>query len=261
MTAKNRNLGPMHHRLRRRAFTLTELLIVIALIVLLVSLLLAALSTVQQKARSTTTLSTMQAFSNACETFQQEHGYYPGVVPERILQHDATVNGPIPLLSSTENALLHLMGGAVRGEEYTPDEWDDKFPASAGWEQFELSDPDTGGSYFIKINTRQIGQGPIIAGTPYQPYYTPSEREIGFADGQEIRQVLEDAGVDVPDVLDAWGQPILFVKQLRPRGERIAINEFNVGSQSSCARAASASRSTSSTSVRRASPLSSTCRA
>jgi prepilin-type N-terminal cleavage/methylation domain-containing protein len=224
----------MHHRLRRRAFTLTELLIVIALIVLLVTLLLTALSTVQARARSTTTLSTMQAFANACDTFQQEHGFYPGIVPERILQYDAQKNGPIPLLSSTENALLHLMGGAVRREDFTQNEWDNNFPTSAGWVQLAAEDTN-GNDYFIKVNPRQIGQGPIIGGKPYPPYYTPSEREIGFAEGQEVRQQITDEDLDIPDLLDAWGQPILFVQQMRPRGDRIAINEYDGPGESTTA--------------------------
>ena len=58
-----------------RAFTLTELLVVIAIIVLLVSLLLAALGKVMDQARRNSTLSTAKAFSNACDAFQQEHGF------------------------------------------------------------------------------------------------------------------------------------------------------------------------------------------
>ncbi len=70
---------------RRRAFTLVELLVVIALIGVLAALLLSALSSAQQRARATQTTSTMEAFAAACETFFQDHGQYPGVVPEALL--------------------------------------------------------------------------------------------------------------------------------------------------------------------------------
>ncbi|MEC8115267.1 MAG: prepilin-type N-terminal cleavage/methylation domain-containing protein, partial [Planctomycetota bacterium] len=77
---------------RRRAFTLVELLVVIALIGVLAALLLSALSSAQQRARATQTTSTMEAFAAACETFFQDHGQYPGVVPEALLAQDAEAN-------------------------------------------------------------------------------------------------------------------------------------------------------------------------
>jgi prepilin-type N-terminal cleavage/methylation domain-containing protein len=231
MTAKNRMLRSFDDPRRPRAFTLTELLIVIALIVLLITLLLTALSTVQKKARATTTLSTMQSFSNACDSFQQEHGFYPALVPLRILLHDAAQNNDIPMLSTAENAILHLMGGGVRAEDFTNEEWNNRFPAANGWVVLELEDPDNAAPYEIKVNPGQIGQGPIINGTPYAPYYAPSERELGFADGQVLRSEVEAEDLVLPDLLDAWGQPIIFVSQLRPSGDQIALNIFALGSQ------------------------------
>ena len=87
---------------------MTELLVVIGVIAVLAGILLAALGGVRRKAMATTTVSTMTEFSKACDTFQLEHGRYPGVIPEDVLA--AT---DVPPISGTENALLDLMGGAL----------------------------------------------------------------------------------------------------------------------------------------------------
>ena len=115
---------------RRRAFTLVELLVVIALIGVLAALLLSALSSAQQRARATQTTSTMEAFAAACETFFQDHGQYPGVVPEALLAQDAEANNGIPRISSLENALYHMMGGYLLGvhPDYVPMQWILKCP-------------------------------------------------------------------------------------------------------------------------------------
>ncbi len=183
----------------RRAFTLTELLVVIALIVLLVALLLAALNTVQKKAKEVATTATMTAFSGACDAFQMEHGFYPGIVPETILTG-------YPLISGTENALLHLTGGFAR-EDDDPAGYADLV---GGWTEIQFgSGSDT---YKIKHNRAHIGNGPIINGKPYAPYFTPGEKDFGVTEGQD------GAGQVLPDVLDAWGQPIIYVRRTRSSG-------------------------------------------
>ena len=118
---------------RRRAFTLVELLVVIALIGVLAALLLSG-SSAQQRARATQTTSTMEAFAAACETFFQDHGQYPGVVPEALLAQDAEANDGIPRISSLENALYHMMGGyRILGvHPTTPNSMDTKCPLATG---------------------------------------------------------------------------------------------------------------------------------
>jgi prepilin-type N-terminal cleavage/methylation domain-containing protein len=217
---------PHRQTLLRQGFTLTELLVVIAIIVLLVTLLLAALAGVQTRARRTSTLATMSNFANACLVFQQDHGFYPGIVPERILaaQADGGLSDDNTIMG-TENVLLHLMGGAIRRSEVTLDQWNTDYP-EPDWQVYALEDPDNPGEdYLIKVNIDLIGDGPIIRGQQYQPYFTPSEKEFGIVLGQLGDEDQEQTMPDpiglrrrLPDLIDAWGQPIVCLRRTRSVG-------------------------------------------
>ncbi len=187
---------------RRAGFSLTELLVVIAIIALLAGVLLTAMRTVRKRARAMQTQSTMLEFSNACEAFQMDHGRYPGLVPDAIVAAN-------PLISFTENALLELMGGAIRRDD--PQYGDAAHSTANGWIEIVLDDTDLGK---IKVNLNRIGEGPVIDGKPYAPYFTPSGGQLAAARGQAT-----PGSTDLPDLLDGWGQPIGFARQLRTVGD------------------------------------------
>ena len=185
----------------RRGFTLVELLVAIGIIMVLIGILLPALGKVSTKAKATATTATMNEFAKACDVFYTQFGYYPGIVPEAMLA--ATVNPPI---SGTENALLHLMGGAIRNDDPT-------YAASAGTELTFGTAGTTGtGQVKIKINAIDIGKGPRIEGKQYEPFFTPKDAQLKIAVGQ-VGQTLP-----LPDLLDAWGQPIGYIRSARPTG-------------------------------------------
>ncbi len=186
---------------RRRAFTLVELLVAIAIILVLIGILLPALGKVSTKARITATQATMNEFAKACDTFQAQFGYYPGVVPENMLA--ATVNSPI---SGTENALLHLMGGAIRSD-------DPAYSTAAGTEYTFGTTGTTGtGQIKIKVNSIDIGKGPRIEGKQYDSFFTPKDNQLKPVSGQVGEQIV------LPDLVDAWGQPIGYVRSARIGG-------------------------------------------
>jgi prepilin-type N-terminal cleavage/methylation domain-containing protein len=185
----------------RPAFTLVELLVAVAIILVLIGILLPALGKVSTKARVTATQATMNDFAKACDTFQQQFGYYPGVVPENVLA--ATPNCPI---SGTENALLHLMGGAVRDD-------DPSYASAAGTEFVFGTSGSTGtGQVRVKINPLDIGSGPRIEGKKYEPFFAPKDNQLKPLPGQVGETLV------IADLVDAWGQPIAYLRASRQGG-------------------------------------------
>ena len=140
---------------------------------LLVGILLPALGKVQERAKATQTLGLMQEFGKACDSFQQEFGSYPGLVPEDILAND-------PQISSTENALLELMGGGVRKADLD-DVTYAALSSADGWTEIAFTIP--GGvapndKYYIKLNPGKVGEGPRIKGKQYPPLFAPKANDL-----------------------------------------------------------------------------------
>ncbi len=197
---------------RRAGFTLIELLVAVGIIVVLIGILLPALGKVAQKSRATSSASAMNEFAKACEAFQQQFGYYPGIVPEDVLAQ--TPNAPI---SGTENAILHLMGGAIRNDD----------PNYAGAAGTELAFGNAAiGQVRIKVDPNLIGKGPRIEGKQYAAFFAPKDRFFKPVRGQMNESVV------IPDLVDAWGNPVLYIRSSRSTGP-LAGSSATVGSTGS----------------------------
>lgn len=197
-------------------FTLTELLVAIGIIALLIAILLPALSKVIARAKTTQTQSTIQEFAKACDAFQQEFGFYPGIVPEAILASD-------PKISGTENALLHLMGGAV-------DQDDPAYGSFSGdWTQITFG--SGANTFSIKVNPQEIGRGPRVAGKQYPPFFAPKQSEL-IATTQTYSGSGFPFSQSLPDLVDSWGQPVLYLRAMRDVGPLVGapgVAQFAVG--------------------------------
>ena len=204
------------HRPRRaRGFTLTEMLVVIGIIALLIGILLPALSRVQERARKTQTESLMQEFAKACETFYQQFGFYPGIVPEGILNSTTS-----PQISGMENALLHLCGGAIPEEDPNYN-----VAPYSGWTELTFGNAASG-IFKMKINAAKLGEGPRIRGVQYKSFFSPKSDDLLPVHGQNLQAAggedpYANDTLKLPDLLDSWGQPIMYFRQLRPQGSTL----------------------------------------
>lgn len=193
---------------------MTELMVVIGIIAVLAGILLVAMGGVRERAKYTRALARMDEFAKACEAFQIEHGQYPGVIPDPVLAEQASL-GSIKI-SGSENAMLHMMGGYRVVSPFDPPggqaETEANAYAAAG---SRVLDEDIAG-WRLVVDVDRIGEGPVIDGKPYPPYYTPAEGAIEVAWGQ-VDQSTEDE-FRMPDPVDPWGQPIVYARRARTTG-------------------------------------------
>ena len=187
----------------RSGFTLIEILVVIAIIAVLAGILLAALSGVQKAAKKTKSETLMQSFGRACDEFALDHGRYPGILP------DAVIDGS--QITSTQNALLELMGGArVKGPQSTStiiqefDAFEDATPVPSitvnGWE--------------LTFNPNRFGEGPWISGRVYDPYFSPKSSDLEYSPYDSSNP--DDFAY--PSLVDAWDMPIIYLRSVRKNG-------------------------------------------
>lgn len=218
------------HRSARSGFSITEMLVVVGIIVLLASLLMVAMGRVRNTAKASQTLSTIQNFAAACDAFYAEHGMYPGVIPESVLATQVAMlennnigdyTGPITF-TSTENALLHLMGGY---RLLPPNRSEQEELDYENYGDYEIRFGSGDNEWLLGIKLSDIGEGPIINGKPYAPYYTPGANEVAVVVGQfgATDDAEPDNWVRLPDLIDSWGQPIIYMRQVRNSGPLVGV--------------------------------------
>ncbi len=204
----------------RPGFTLIEVMVVISIIVVLAGILLVALGTATDSARRANATATLNSIRAACDSFALDHDSYPGVLPETALGEGLRI-------TSSQNAMLHLMGGyRVYNEntETTQKPAYDAYKQAAQDENrpyFELTPTDsvTGVRWNLIVVPSRIGEGPLIDGKPYSPYYAPKDSEIAYnitGDNNYPSGVNE-----APTIVDPWGTPILYFRQGRSVGPMV----------------------------------------
>ena len=186
----------------RFGFTLIEILVVIAIIAILAGILLAALSGVQQAAKKTQSSSLMQSFARACDEFALDHGRYPGLLPESLLGETN--------ITSTQNALLELMGGARAKHLQSPTSVVDEFDNFGGIELFiDEIDPVTNLGWSLKFDESRYGEGPWINGRVFEPYFSPKSSDLQYdSDNPDV----------LPTLVDSWDTPIIYLRSARKNG-------------------------------------------
>lgn len=211
MNAENRPHRPSSRARSAWAFTLIELLVVVAIIAVLIAILLPAIGGIRRSARQAASQALVNDFSTAGVRFSNDNAdRMPGYFSEEQMgsQDNLNTRG----FTAAENAMLDLAGGnAVFGSGSTRPTG---APASA-----EQAGP-------ITDTNLQVWVDPSLIGTGQGAYFTPSSENFQAmtmnptGNGQQF-----GTGPDIPDVVDAFGNPLLVWSQdLASRG---SINPAN----------------------------------
>lgn len=199
----------------RGGFTLVEILAVIGLIALLVGLLLPALGAVRDQARNSQTRMLMKRISEAADAYQAATFRYPGSLTERQLASDYRYYE----ISSTENALLDLIGGRVSTRDGNQPS-DDCFKIAG-----------------IEVDRHEIGQGRVVGTAQHPAYLQFDPGEFAYVNGQIGQEHVAENGIPdcgtkaLPDIVDAWGTPVVFWRdsaagsRSSPRGDYVVSYE------------------------------------
>ncbi|MBX3376165.1 MAG: prepilin-type N-terminal cleavage/methylation domain-containing protein [Phycisphaeraceae bacterium] len=175
----------------RRAFTLAELLVVMAIIAIVIALIVPALGGSRNAARAAATQSLMKDIGNAVSTFSNDNsGQMPGPFTARQMGlSDNVTRG----MSMAENVMLGLMG------------WQRNSSASANIQVGPSSNAT------IEVDPSLIG----VPGAGGRQYFTP-DKKYWVAQVAGLGQMAEAPHASVegdpaqlPDVVDAWGTPLL----------------------------------------------------
>ena len=183
-------IRPATHR-PMRGFTLVELLVVISIIAILIALLVPVLAGVRIGARSARTQTQMQSILTACSQFKAQNQRNPGVFSQEDMGNaDNATRG----FTNMENVLLDLAGGVVTDPGANAAAFLEVGPfASSGNVLVDLGRiGDSDGPGFLSLSDSDVAPGP----------------PPGIANAQ-TQQVGAEANVAVPDIVDAFGYPIL----------------------------------------------------
>lgn len=181
----------------RPAFSLVELLTVILIISILIAITVPTLSSVQRSGRTASTQSLLTELTNAVASFQLDNNRLPGYFSQAEIASTTNFNpGPSngPGLTSLENALLDLSGvGAVVTEQPTdPGSWIEVNPVQNNarriWVKADLIGADEG-NYFLPGGSNLV--------------HMTREQQPGTITSTQL------AGPGLPDLIDAFGQPVL----------------------------------------------------
>jgi hypothetical protein len=80
------------------------------------------------------------------------------------------------------------------------------------------------GQWDLKVDVNRIGEGAKIDGKIYAPYFTPAESALQAVDcqvGDPCPPDPTDPTPRLPDLVDAWGQPIIYVRRARTNGNLV----------------------------------------
>lgn len=198
-----------------RGFTLVELLVTAAIMVVLLGVLIPATNGARSSARQAQTAVLMNTFTTGVSQFRQMNRRIPGVFTQDELASASNTTG----FTQMENAILDLAGGVEPNATIGAD----------------------GGSFEIVMQSHAVRINPRLVGSSRGPGYLPltvkgMDSKFPQANGlaparagvdQVVDQSRGTAGhVEMPDLLDAWGRPIMMWARNEYAGENPTFSEI-----------------------------------
>ena len=179
----------------RRGFSLIELLTVIAIIALLIAILLPVLGAVRSSGDKASTSSMLTGLNQAAASFELDNRRQPGYFSADELGSTDNYAAGGPGLTQMENAMLDLAGADAITTTAPAD--------PTNW--IEVN-PSANANRTIWVQTSLIGAGE-------GGYFTPDQASLAYMDAQQqpctINSQSVGNNVGLPDLIDAFGQPIL----------------------------------------------------
>ncbi|MEM8836023.1 MAG: prepilin-type N-terminal cleavage/methylation domain-containing protein [Planctomycetota bacterium] len=201
----------------RRAFTLVELLIVIAIIVVLASLLLAALGGARNTARTALTKTIITTVQTGFQQFRADTGRVPGVFSQRDFASSSNTSG----LTQMENALLEL--------SYDFDRYQGIGTPTDAQEQgyFQIDAGVIGSDSFEVVGSLVGSPENMSAYIDVGDRLAPAAELVGGS-WESLRQHAVDSSgeldpLGMPDILDAWDNPIMLWQRNRASADRSSL--------------------------------------
>ncbi len=201
-----RTTGPIGGR--RRAFTLIEILLVIAIIGVLIAILVPALGGAREAARKAQSQTLLTSLGNAVGAFGNDNdGRAPGLFGVRDMGHSDNGGMGGEGLSAMENMLLALSGSeAVLGRN------DVSYNGEVNQNIVALVGPLSASDSKYWVNPSLIGTGDAYFDISPEFFVaqTRGEQQAAANAGPAANEDERAMGmVEIPDLVDAWGQPIL----------------------------------------------------
>ncbi len=185
----------------RPAFSIVELLVVFFIIGMVLSILVPAISGVRQSARKASTSALMKDLQTASNQFSADrNGTTPGYFsPQQMGSRENRDRG----FTAMQNVLLDLAGGVVsNGTRNLSD------PCSDGGAIIEVG-PEAGSIVRVSLNAIGSPTKDLSRGTDVRAYFNPAQSGFVKFCTTESRATNVDDHRALPELVDAWGNPIL----------------------------------------------------